>query len=79
VVRYVNGAKRHALLRKLPLDAVILERAAALCQQGDVPKKLEIARGLASAGYSQRRISDLTGLSRDTIRKYGLEQIAEGE
>lgn len=79
VVRYVNAAKRHALLRKLPLDAVILERAAALCQQGDVPKKLEIARGLASAGYSQRRISDLTGLSRDTIRKYGLEQIAEGE
>jgi len=79
VVRYVNAAKRHALLRKQPLDTVILERAAALCQEGDVSKRVDVARALAAAGYSQRRISDLTGLSRDTIRKYGVEHGATGE
>jgi SpoVK/Ycf46/Vps4 family AAA+-type ATPase len=78
VVRYVNAAKRHALLRDQPLGVVVLERAAALCHEGDVSKKIEVARGLASAGYSQRRISDLTGLSRDTIRKYGVEAVTEG-
>jgi len=79
IVRWVNAAKRHALLQGQPLASVVLERAATLCQEGDVPKRVEVARSLAGAGYSQRRISELTGLSRDTIRKYGVELAKDGE
>jgi len=79
VVRLVNAARRQALLARQPLTAVVLERAAALAKDGDVPKRIEIARALASLGYSQRRISELTALSRDTIRKYGVEPVKDGD
>lgn len=79
VVRLVNAARRQALLAGQPLATVVLERAAALSQDGDVQKRIEIARALAASGYSQRRISELTALSRDTIRKYGLEPVKESD
>jgi ATP-dependent 26S proteasome regulatory subunit len=73
VTRSINAAKRHAFLRKTPLRDVLLEMAAALSKPRNVAQRVEIARALAAAGNSQRRISELTGLSRDTIRKHGVE------
>ncbi len=71
VVRVVDAARRHAVMSGQSLATVMLERAGAFAQGADLPRRLEIARSLSAAGYSQRRISELTSISRDTIRKYG--------
>lgn len=73
VTRTVNSARRQAILRKTPLPRVMLELAASLAKSRGVTERVEIARALAAAGKSQRSISELTGLSRDTIRKHGVE------
>lgn len=73
VTRSLNAAKRQAFLQKTPLRDVLLEMAASLSKSRDVSQRVEIARALAAVGNSQRRISELTGLSRDTIRKHGVE------
>jgi len=75
IARYVNAAKRRALLQKQTIASVLLELAAGLCSEGGLHQKLEVARGLAGTGQSQRRIAELTGLSRDTIRKHGVENV----
>ncbi len=75
VARRLNAAKRGAVLHGRPLSAVLLELASTLCQAGAVSERVRIAKELAESGYTQRRIAELTGLSRDTIRKYAVEGV----
>jgi SpoVK/Ycf46/Vps4 family AAA+-type ATPase len=72
VTRVVTAAKRQAFLRKTPLREVLLEIVTSLLKPRDVSQKIKIARILAAEGKSQRDIAKLTGLSRDTIRKHGV-------
>lgn len=72
VTREVKAAKRQAFLQETPLRDVLLEVAASLLKPQSVARRVECARVLAAAGKSQRDIAKLTGLSRDTIRKHGV-------
>ena len=69
VVRLVRGARRNALLSGETLQGKIV--AIVESSIGSLPKAQvkAVARDLALAGLSQRQISDITGLSRDTIRR----------
>jgi SpoVK/Ycf46/Vps4 family AAA+-type ATPase len=68
--KLVNHARKSAILRVEPLDVVLANTAAQLCSQGETKQRLAVAQRLMAAGKSQRQISSLTKLSRDTMRKH---------
>lgn len=68
--RLVNRAKRSSVLQGKRVQDTLLEYAATTLSDASVEKRIEIARSLRDAGVSQRQVSKLTGLSRDTIRKH---------
>jgi hypothetical protein len=70
VVRTVTSARRAAIVRQMPLAATIDEVLGDLSRSADLDAKIRVASELAIKGRSQREISTLTGLSRDTIRKH---------
>ncbi|WP_170228802.1 AAA family ATPase [Polyangium fumosum] len=70
VVRVVTSAKRAAIVRQVQFSETIAEVLGELAQSADLEVKLRVASELTTAGRSQREISALTGLSRDTIRKH---------
>ena len=70
VVRHVISARRQAVVGEIPLGQALAETAAAVVRDASLSRKLELARALEAQGMSQRRISEMTGLSRDTIRKH---------
>jgi SpoVK/Ycf46/Vps4 family AAA+-type ATPase len=70
IERNIIAAKRSAFLRSAALPVALLEVAASFSRNSDKAGRLTIANALASNGVSQRRISELTGLSRDTIRRH---------
>jgi SpoVK/Ycf46/Vps4 family AAA+-type ATPase len=68
VVRLVTGARRAAVLSGATtgvLDGLISE----LSNKSDLETKLRVAAWLESTGKSQREVSKLTRVSRDTLRK----------
>jgi SpoVK/Ycf46/Vps4 family AAA+-type ATPase len=69
IERELTIARREALLHDEPLERIIVDVIRRHIE--DLPKsvKKDIAVRLAAAGLSQRQLNDLTGLSRDTIRK----------
>lgn len=70
VVRMVTSAKRFAIVRQIPLVDALAVILGELAQDADQHTKLRVASELTAAKHSQREISTLTGLSRDTIRKH---------
>jgi len=70
VVRVVTSAKRAAIVRQVPLAETLAEALGELAHSADLDAKLRVASELTAAGRSQRDVSALTGLSRDTIRKH---------
>jgi len=71
VVRLVQTARRNAVVNRVPEESALLEMASALLRDTSPKQRLEIARQLSKLGASQRRVADLTGLSRDTLRRHG--------
>lgn len=70
VVRVVTAARRSAVLSGTS-TAVALEGVVSdLSEKADIDTKLRVAAWLSSTGKSQREVSALTGLSRDTLRKH---------
>lgn len=70
VVRFVNAARRAAIVREVPLAETLADSLGELARDADQEAKLKVASELTIAGRSQREIAALTGLSRDTIRKH---------
>ncbi len=70
VVRTINELRRESIIKKLSLDflieKVIVERVSKLTKEG----KRYFAKKLIDSGITQRKTSEITGISRDTIRKY---------
>jgi SpoVK/Ycf46/Vps4 family AAA+-type ATPase len=62
-------ARREAVMKDRPLDAVLPELIRRHVDSQSKNVKKDIAVRLTAAGLSQRHINELTGLSRDTIRK----------
>lgn len=68
----INRARRSAILDGVDLDLALLEQACSLGRAAPIAVRSEVARKLQEAGHSQRRVSDLTGIARDTLRKSGV-------
>lgn len=73
IERELKNLRRQAILNNCPLEQLfprlVRQHVAGLSKSA----KKEIALRLSTAGLSQRAINDLTGLSRDTIRKISPE------
>lgn len=73
IERELKNMRRQAIVHGIAPDQLFPQVVRA--QIGRQPKsaRKQIALNLAAAGVSQRQISELTGLSRDTIRKSGAQ------
>lgn len=67
--RAVQAARRRAALSESILDAELLDQIRSLCRAMALGKRREVSSALLASGLSQRRVSGLTGMSRDTLRK----------
>lgn len=77
VVRSVIAARRQAIVTGIPLYQALGDVSSAIVRDAPLARKLDLARALESQGMSQRRISEMTGLSRDTIRKHRRRESSE--
>ena len=69
VRRSMEQVVRHATIDDLALDRALIQFIGQ--RANELPKRLraELAAQLASTGISQRMVNELTGVSRDTIRR----------
>ena len=70
LTRTVETAIRASLVRGISVEEVMVQVAAGLCKSKPKNVKLSFARRLDEAAVSQRKISQMTGFSRDTLRKH---------
>jgi SpoVK/Ycf46/Vps4 family AAA+-type ATPase len=70
VARVVTGARRSAVVSGLSTALALEQAIVGLSEKADLETKLRVAASLAASRKSQREISKITGLSRDTIRKH---------
>lgn len=70
LVRFVHRVRRRAIASQVSIYDAALE--ALESQLAELPRaeRLELASDMAQRGYSERKISSVTRLSRDTLRKY---------
>jgi SpoVK/Ycf46/Vps4 family AAA+-type ATPase len=69
IERELKNVRRQAIVNRLTPEELFPQIVRAQIDRQPKSARKQIALNLASAGVSQRRISELTGLSRDTIRK----------
>ena len=69
VARHVRSLRRHALLTKRSISDKLIDSLESEVRHLPKSALKKVSVQLESAGLSQRQISDLTGLSRDTIRR----------
>ena len=72
IEREVLRARRASVLSDRSVGTELIEVAMPLAANLDRAKKMVLADKLNAAGVSQRKISAITGLSRDTLRKHGI-------
>jgi SpoVK/Ycf46/Vps4 family AAA+-type ATPase len=68
--RLVYQARRAAVLEGGGVRDHLTSAVAKVIQGKSLRERLALARALQATGYSQRRVSEITGLSRDTIRRH---------
>jgi SpoVK/Ycf46/Vps4 family AAA+-type ATPase len=73
VSQHIIRARRDSLMSGTPLGDELMKLAGRIAENTPLPTKVGIAAELQRQGYSQRKISEVTGLSRDTIRKHTAE------
>lgn len=69
VVRHVELARRTAILEKRPLAQAMVKTILKCGVLQEKRQRMVLAEVMLQEGYSQREMSQLTGLSRDTLRK----------
>ncbi|MDQ1636988.1 MAG: hypothetical protein QOF62_327 [Pyrinomonadaceae bacterium] len=69
VRKVILGARREALVSKLPIDQVLTERVSKLLNGQSRARRIQTAVSLRQTGLTERHVYDLTGVSRDTIRR----------
>jgi SpoVK/Ycf46/Vps4 family AAA+-type ATPase len=74
VVRSLTAARRHAVMRRISLGIALAESAGRIARERPLSVRTELARQLRTHGFSQRRVSDLTGLARDTVRRHEMDK-----
>ena len=78
VVRVLRSTRRHALLSNDPLESKLLELVAGRLEGLSKGELKVVGVELEVAGVPQRQISEMTGLSRDTIRRARLAEKKHG-
>jgi SpoVK/Ycf46/Vps4 family AAA+-type ATPase len=73
VSQHIVRARRDSLMSGTPLGDELMQLAGRIAVDTPLATKVSIATELQRQGYSQRKISEVTGLSRDTIRKHTAE------
>ncbi len=69
IEREVKKIRRQAITLETPIDVIIKEWLNSNIDYLNPQDKHNLALMLVQAGYSQRHVSELTSVSRDTIRK----------
>lgn len=69
LTRSVRWARRRATTKGTDLVEILLEQIGSELRTSSPDTRKRVAALLAEAGYSDRKISELVGISRDTIRK----------
>ncbi len=68
--RELMHIRRDVIVKKVPVEMAVVDtvarRAAALSRE----ERITLALALVAAGQSQRRVQQLTGVSRETLRKH---------
>lgn len=70
IVRITNNAKRESVVKQIPLNIILENVIGELGKKLPKESKILVAKNLSNQKYSQRKVAELIGLSRDTIRKY---------
>ncbi len=69
IERTLNSARRESIVNKWPLEQSFERIARDHVKDLKVADRISVAKGLVGCGLSQRRVHELTGVSRDTLRK----------
>ena len=69
IEREVMSARRSAVTRSAPLEDALSTVVQSRVEPMARKERSQIAMWLTEAGISQRQVHELTGVSRDTIRK----------
>lgn len=69
VARHLRSVRRQALLASQPIADKLIEFVAAEMQMLPKSALKRVGAQLENAGLTQRHVAEITGLSRDTIRK----------
>jgi hypothetical protein len=69
----ITRARRDSLMSGTPLGDELMQLAGRISEGLPLASKVDLALDLQRQGYSQRKISEVTGLARDTIRKHTAE------
>ena len=69
LTRAVQWMRRRATISGATVLDILLERVGHDLRTGAPHDRKRAARLLAESGYSDRKISEIVGISRDTIRK----------
>jgi len=70
IARQLGAARRECVLKGTRIQDVLGEAMGQACRERDQKTRLRVAETLDTIGFSQRQIHDLTGLARDTLRRY---------
>ncbi len=68
--RLIVSARRNAIVDESTIEVALLELLAQRIADAPVEQRIDLGLRLMSAGQSQRRASELTGVARDTLRKH---------
>ncbi|GAB5507902.1 MAG: ATP-binding protein [Rhizobiaceae bacterium] len=69
LTRIIQWIRRRSTITGVSVLDVLLDRVGHDLRAGSAEDRKRAAKLLAESGYSDRRISDVVGISRDTIRK----------
>ena len=70
IEREVTRIRRLSIVKQKPIKQIILSWAKDRISSLDKDIKIDLSASLVNSGITQRKASELTGISRDTIRKY---------
>jgi SpoVK/Ycf46/Vps4 family AAA+-type ATPase len=78
VLRSIDATRRKAVVNGVALDESLVQLAAELAKNQRPRDRLEVARQLMSAGWSQREAAKAMSVSRDTIRGPRAARVGDG-
>ena len=77
ISRFVNNARRESVINERPILEVLESDVHSLLRHSDKALRLTVAQNLLQAGFSQRRVAQITSLARDTVRRHAINDAQE--